>query len=108
MHRHWWLVWVKVGVLALVLFLGFLFCLRKVNALVAPYLIHDPQPTQSTSESGSSGEGGDIISKVTDLMSKVFKADVDLENLIFDYANEYAHNMIDQSYAERTVEDSLR
>lgn len=107
MYRNWWFVWVRVGVLALALFLAFRFCWGKVDDLVSPYLIGDSQPTVSERADPDSEET-DIIGKVTTMLNKVFDAEVDLENLIFDYANEYARRMVDRSYADRTINSPLK
>ncbi len=106
MYKNWWFVWVKVGVLALVLLLAFNFVRGKVNDLVSPYLLSEPAATEP-SDSGEE-EDADIIDKVTGMLNRVFDAEIDLENLIFDYANEYARRMVDRSYADRTVDSPLR
>lgn len=98
MRRYWWFVWVKVAVLAVALFFAYRYVHGIVDDLLSPYLLEESQREAATDDEEEN--------KVDQLMGWVEdKLDVriDYENLIFDYANDYAQEMIRQSEEERTV-----
>ena len=78
MGRYWWITWIKVGV-ALV-FAGVLFLVARfeVNKRLSKYAIEAPPANAK------------------------FYEKLDLENLVFDFANTYAQTAMEESDAERT------
>lgn len=99
MRKYWWTVWIKVAVLAIVLFLGYQLVSDKVNEMVSPYLIEE---TQAASDSAVQDEGN-LLMKILGKIESFFGVKIDFENMIFDYANEYALNIIEQSKEERNL-----
>lgn len=99
MRRYWWFVWVKVAVLAVALFFAYRYVHGVVDDLLSPYLLEESQEEPSADDENEN--------KVDQLMGWVedkLDVKIDYENLIFDYANDYAQKMIEQSEEERTVE----
>lgn len=78
MNRFWWTVWIKVAVLAVVLILAYNFVTDKVDAILSPYRLETTEDTP--------------------LLERY-----DLENMIFDYANEFVQEMMVASDEERNV-----
>lgn len=92
MRQGWWTVWIKVAILALVLFSGYKYVTGMVQDLVSPYLIEEDEI----------GERSDnLIKKVVEKVEEKLKIRIDYENMIFDYANDYADKMMEQSQEER-------
>lgn len=117
MERFWWFTWVKVGVLALALTLAVSFGYHKLVDLFEPYLLEaSPEPTQ-TEPTQPATEDPDEASEetkknpvelVSDFVQNTFKMQVDFESMIFDYANDYAQKMMEESEEERhAFSDSL-
>ena len=99
MRKYWWTVWIKVAVLAVALFLGYRFVSEQVTELFSPYLIEEE--TVAIDETVEEETEGNLV---LDLLAKVedtFGVKIDFENMLFDYANEYAHEMKEQSNEER-------
>ncbi len=99
MRRYWWFVWVKVAVLAVALFFAYRHVHGVVDDLLSPYLLEESQEEPTVDDENEN--------KVDQLMGWVedkLDVKIDYENLIFDYANDYAQKMIEQSEEERTVE----
>lgn len=78
MGRYWWITWIKVGV-ALV-FAGVLILVARfeVNKRLSKYAIEAPPANAK------------------------FYEKLDIENLVFDFANTYAQTAMEESDAERT------
>ena len=99
MRKYWWTVWIKVAVLAIVLLLGYQFISGKIDEIVSPYLIEE---TQSASDSAEQNEGN-LLMGILGKVENFFGVKIDFENLIFDFANEYALNIIEQSKEDRNL-----
>lgn len=92
MRRCWWTVWIEVAIVAVALFFAYQYAESKVEEFVSPYIIEEDEV----------GERNESI--ITDLVEKIedkLKIRLDYENMIFDYANEYAKTMMEQSDEER-------
>lgn len=78
MGRYWWITWIKVGI-ALV-FAGVLILVARfeVNKRLSKYAIEAPPANAK------------------------FYEKLDIENLVFDFANTYAQTAMEESDAERT------
>lgn len=99
MRKYWWTVWIKVAVIALVLVLAYQFASSKIEQMVSPYLIEE---TQSASDEVLQDERN-LVMKTLGKIEEFFNVKIDFESLIFDYANEYALGIIEQSKEERNV-----
>ena len=99
MRRYWWTVWIKVAVLAVVLLIGYFAVKRYVYSYFEPYVIED----SSAAEEPEVGEDSDpvkaIFEKVEDKLGFRFR----YEDMIFDYANDYAKDLMEDSVKERSV-----
>lgn len=96
MHRTWWFTWVKVAVLALALVIVFRAGYGIVKDMLSPYITEveaDQEP--------AAPEQDNIVTKLVDKVQNLFHVEIDYENLIFDYANEYAMKMMEESDEER-------
>ncbi len=103
MRRYWWFVWVKVAVLAVALFIAYRFVSSQVNDMLSPYLIDEP--TEAVVE--EDGEPNPV-DKLMGWVERKLDVQINYEDLIFDYANEYAQKMMEESDEERNViTDSL-
>lgn len=132
MSRFWWLVWVKVAVLALVLYLGYNAVSEKVTELFAPYILEETESTESTSEielevpeatePGGEGEeveeeveeeeagidGAGLLQKVASKVEDLFGVKIDYENMLFDVADAYTQKIIAEADEERfAISESL-
>ncbi len=95
MRRCWWTVWIEVAIVAVLLFFGYKYVTGMVQDLISPYLIEEDQV----------GERSDnLIKEIVEKVEAKLKVRIDYENLIFDYANDYAGKMMDQSREERQFE----
>ncbi len=101
MERYWWTVWIKVAVLGAALFLAFHYAKGLVNDLFEPYLLEDSAVAESEEEAS------DPIRQIVGKIEETFDVHIDYENMIFDYANEYAQTMMEQSVEERSVSEGL-
>ena len=114
MRRYWWTVWIKVAVLAAVLLVGYHFASNKIEELVSPYILEEPElsaptvsevPETSVQEPADpeeeEGDGKNLLTSILDKVQDTFDVKLDLENMIFDYANEYAQQMKEESDLER-------
>ncbi len=99
MRKYWWTVWIKVAVLAVVLFLGYRFVSRQVTDFFSPYLIEEE--TAVTDETVEEETEGNFVMDLLGKVEDAFGVKIDFENMLFDYANEYAHEMKEQSNEER-------
>ena len=92
MRKFWWTVWIEVAVLAVLLFTGYKFAMGMVRDLVTPYLIEEEEV----------GERSDnIIRQIMEKVEEKLDVRIDYENMIFDYANDYANRMMEESHKER-------
>lgn len=115
MRRYWWTVWIKVAVVAAVLFVGYHFASNKIEELISPYILDEPEVSVSTlseepettvlpnaSEPPEEGiNKKNLLTTVLNKFQDVIGVRLDFENLIFDYANEYAQQMKEESDAAR-------
>lgn len=107
MTKYWWTVWIKVAVMAVVLILAYNFISGFVQDLFEPYLLEEETPQETVLSDVPAEEGeeeaGDsnpliaLVGKVEEL----FHVNIDYENMLFDYANEYAQEMMTQSKEDR-------
>ena len=97
MERGWWTVWIKVAVLSIALFIAYRYARGIVVDLFEPYLLDEPAQVETVTEDG------DIIKRVFGKIEEKFDVKIDYENMIFDYANEYAQTMMEQSVEERNI-----
>ena len=95
MRRCWWTVWIEVAIVAVLLFSGYKYVMGMVNDLISPYLIEEDQVGER-----SDNLIKEIVEKVEDKLNVRF----DYENMIFDYANDYAEKMMEMSREERKFE----
>ncbi len=103
MRRNWWFVWVEVGVLAIALFVSYKIVKGKVDGLLSPYLAGDlekPAVTEATEEEPN------IVDKIMTKAEEFVGKKINYEDLIFDYANAYAKEMMSESEQERNVIDA--
>ena len=99
MRRFWWTVWIKVAVVALLLIMGYRYASNKIEEIVSPYLIEE---TQTVEEDGSNNKtGGNLVMDMLGKIEESFGVKIDFENLIFDFANDFAMDMKEQSEQER-------
>ena len=96
MHRTWWFTWVKVAVLAVVLVIVFYAGYGMVMDMLSPYLTE-----VAADEEPAAPEQDNIVTKLVDKVQNLLHVEIDYENLIFDYANEYAMKMMEESDEER-------
>lgn len=92
MRRCWWTVWIEVALMAVLLFFGYKYVTGMVRDLVSPYLIEE-------SEIGERSDN--MIKQVVEKVEEKLDIRIDYENMIFDYANDYAGKMMEQSREER-------
>ena len=94
MRRFWWTVWIEVAIVAFLLYTGFDFARDKVQEYVSPYLIEEEEV----------GERSDnIVTRIVELVEEKFDIRLNYEDMIFDYANEFALKLKEQSEDERKV-----
>lgn len=99
MGRYWWTVWIKVAVLAVVLLLAYNHAKGIVVDLFEPYLLEESAQTETDTQDN------DLVKQLFGKIEEKFDVRIDYENMIFDYANEYAQTMMEQSVEERNVID---
>ena len=63
---------------------------------VGPYLLEEPRQEQNDEEE-------DMVQKLVGKVENTFGVQIDYENFIFDFANEYAQKMMEQSDEEHHV-----
>ena len=78
--------------MALLLFFGYQYVAGMVEDIVSPYVIEEDEVGER-----SDNLIKEIVEKVEDKLDLHF----DYENLIFDYANDYADKMMQESKEER-------
>lgn len=100
MRRNWWFVWVEVAVLAVALFVSYKVVMAKVDGMLSPYLAGDLEQTDVTEPTE---EAPNIVDQIMGKVESFVGKKIDYENLIFDYANAYAKEMMTESERERNV-----
>lgn len=122
MSRYWWTVWIKVAVLAVVLILAYTAVSKYVKNTFEPYLLDNTATVETAPEqSGDSdkepndgdatedGEkdaeqsGSDSIKSIMEKLEGKLGVYIDYERFIFDYANDYAQRMMEESKDERNI-----
>lgn len=103
MRRNWWFVWVEVAVLAVALFVSYKVVMAKVDGMLSPYLAEAPEQTDATEPTE---EAPNIVDQIMDKVESFVGKKIDYENLIFDYANAYAKEMMTESERERNAIDA--
>lgn len=99
MRRYWWTVWIKVAVLAIVLLVGFFAAKKYVKGFFEPYLIEESDSAGEPEVAEDSDPVKAIFEKVEDKLGFRFR----YEDMIFDYANDFAKDMMEDSEAERNA-----
>ncbi len=99
MRRYWWTVWIKVAVLAIVLLIGFFAAKKYVRGFFEPYLLEDESAEEEPEVADDSDPVKAIFGKVQDKLGFRFR----YEDMIFDYANGFAKDMMEDSVEERNV-----
>ena len=103
MRRFWWTVWIKVAVLAIILLIGYNYASNKIEDMVSPYLIEESQTAEEETADSSGDKNGNLLTSILNKIEEVLEVKIDFENLIFDYANEYAMDLKEQSQNDRNV-----
>ena len=98
MRRFWWTVWIKVAVLAIILLIGYNYATDKIDEMISPYLIEQTQTAEEETESPDN-----LVMKILGKVEEALDVKIDFENLIFDYANEFALDLKEQSQEERNA-----
>ena len=120
MRRFWWFVWVKVAILAAVLLVAYFTVSGIVKKAVSPYLVDEPvriaaegkqdedkeEDKDKDENKDSQEEEKNILDKAMDWVDNKFDVHIDYESLIFDYANDYAQQMMEDSKQERTLTET--
>ncbi len=92
MRRLWWTVWIEVAIVAFLLYTGYDFARDKVQEYVSPYLIEEDEV----------GERSDnIVTRIVEAVEEKLGIRLNYEDMIFDYANEFALTLKEQSEEER-------
>ena len=92
MRRLWWTVWIEVAIVAFLLYTGFDYARDKVQEYLSPYLIEEEEV----------GERSDnIVTQLVEMVEEQFSIRLNYEDMIFDYANEFALTLMEQSEEER-------
>jgi len=99
MRRYWWTVWIKVAVLAIVLLVGFFVVKKYVKGFFEPYLLEESGTAEAQEVAEDSDPVKAIFEKVEDKLGFRFR----YEDMIFDYANDFAKDMMEDSEAERNA-----
>ena len=99
MRRYWWTVWIKVAVLALVLLFGYFAAKKYISGLFEPYVIEEEDVEEAPDVAENSDPVKAIFGKVQDKLGFRFR----YEDMIFDYANDFAKDMMEDSVAERNA-----
>lgn len=95
MGRYWWTVWIKVAVMAVVLLLAYHFVSDIVKDTFEPYLLEEGAREELDEE--------DMVQKLVGKVEGTFGVQIDYENFIFDFANDYAQKMMEESEEEHHI-----
>lgn len=102
MTKYWWTVWIKVAVMAVVLIFAYNLISGFVRDLFDPYLLEAPEISASEDASGEEENANPLIMLVGKV-EEMFDVNIDYENMLFDYANEYAQAMMEGSQEDRNA-----
>lgn len=106
MGRYWWTVWIKVAILAVVLLLAYQTVSGFVKESFAPYLLETPAtdaPADTDEAVDGEIEDADLVAVVMGQVQNLFGVNLDYESFIYDFANGFAQQMIEDSNAEHNV-----
>lgn len=106
MGRYWWTVWIKVAILAVVLLLAVQAVRGVVTDAIAPYLLDTPVVEQpSTEEPPEDGEveDSDLVASIMGKVQGFLGVNIDYEQFIYDFANGYAQQMMEDSDNEHNT-----
>ena len=106
MGKYWWTVWIKVAVLAAVLLGAYLYVKDYVTDLFEPYLLEEPavtEPTDVNAEPTDETEEANIVEELVGKVEDAFDVRINYEDMIFDDANGYGNQMMEDCRAERNV-----
>ncbi len=101
MRRYWWTVWIKVAILAVALFFAYNAGKKLVVNMLDPYVLGEVEETTAEETPGEEEEEKDLVQSLVGKVENTLGVRLDYENLIFDYANDYAQNMMEESDEER-------
>lgn len=99
MRRFWWTVWIKVAILAAVLLVGFFAAKKYIYSFFEPYLIEESSTVEEPEVAEDSDPVKAIFEKVENKLGFRFR----YEDMIFDYANDFAKDMMEDSEAEHNA-----
>ena len=105
MTKYWWTVWIKVAVMAVVLIFAYNLISGFVRDLFDPYLLEETPAETSVSvqEDETEAEPANPLVALVSKVERTFNIKLDYENMLFDYANEYAQAMMEGSKEDRNV-----
>lgn len=123
MGRYWWSVWIKVGILAVVLILAYTAVNGYLSNMFEPYLLDETaaaesepvkiedsenipdagNETENAEEELAESGGADVLKSIVEKIENKVGVYIDYESFIFDYANDYAQRMMEESRQERNV-----
>lgn len=125
MGRYWWTVWIKVAILAVALILAYTAVRGYVDKELKPYKLKEAEieeielrraeEAEKASSEGEEAEDEDTEEKdagqgATDALKKIVEdveskvgIYINYEDFIFDYANDYAQRMMEESKEERNI-----
>lgn len=92
--------------MAVVLIFAYNFISGIVLDLFDPYLLEEPESSASDETPEDADEEEGDTNPLVSLVGKVegiFDVHIDYENMLFDYANEYAQEMMSQSKEDRNI-----
>ena len=92
--------------MAVVLIFAYNFISGIVLDLFDPYLLEEPESSVSDETPEDTDEEEGDTNPLVSLVGKVegiFDVRIDYENMLFDYANEYAQEMMSQSKEDRNI-----
>lgn len=106
MRRYWWTVWIKVAVLGVALFLAVQTVRGFVSDAIAPYLLDTPvaeQPAADETPEDGQTEDSDLVASIMSKVQGFLGVNIDYEQFIYDFANGYAQQMIEDSEQEHNA-----
>lgn len=96
MRRFWWTTWIKVAAVGAALLVAFFFGKSKLDHMLSPY-----ESDESLQEPAADAN---IIDKAMYWVEEKLGKKINYEDLIFDYANDYAQKMMTESKEQREAE----
>lgn len=103
-RRYWWTVWIKVAVLAAALLLAYNYASDKIEEMISPYILEETASSEAASSEGNgeeTEEEGNLLNNLLGKVERVLGVELDYENMIFDYANDYTKTIKEEAKAER-------